>query len=580
LYVLGINAYHGDAAACLVVDGELVAAIEEERIRRVKHWAGLPTEAIRWCLDYAGLRMAEIDHIAIGRDPSAHLSRKLMFALRTFPTVAVIRDRIANMGRVRDIKSSICSELEIDLATVRAPVHQVEHHRAHLASAFFPSKFDEAVCVSLDCFGDFASTMVGVGRGGRIDVRSWIGFPDSLGALYTAGTQYLGFERYGDEYKVMGLAPYGEPEFRDALRACVRLKKRGVYALDLKMFRHHREIVDTRWEGGAPELGPYFSNRWDERFGRRRATDEPIEDRHRNVACSLQAVAEEVYFHVLRPAAALRPGAPLCLAGGCAQNSVANGKIRRDTPFVDLYVPPATGDAGTAVGAALWVWHHELGGERRSQPDHAFLGPAYSDEAIRRELDRAGLRYCAIDDESELVERTAERIDRGQVVGWFQGRSEWGPRALGNRSLLADPRRPEMRDLINERIKRREAFRPFAPAVLVERAGDWFETSHAVPFMSEVQSLREPARSQLPAVTHVDGTGRLQTVNGSPGSRFRLLLEAFERKTGTPVLLNTSFNENEPIVNRPQEAIDCYRRTEMDALVIGTSIVSRDDLRT
>jgi len=575
MFILGINAYHGDASACLVADGELVAAIEEERIRRVKHWAGLPTEAIRWCLDHAGVRLSEVDHIAVGRDPSAHWPRKVRFALRHRPGISVIRDRLANLGRVRDLRTAICAELDVDPAAVGAPVHHVEHHRAHLASAFFASPFDEAVCVSIDAFGDFVSTMVAVGRGNRIEVRQWTGFPHSLGAFYTAGTQHLGFEKFGDEYKVMGLAAFGEPVHHRAMREIVRLQK-GRCNLDLRYFRHHRAIVDTRWEGGAPEMAPYFSEAWVRRFGPRRGPDEPIDRRHRDLASSLQARTEEVYFHVLEHASALLPNAPLCLAGGCAQNSVANGKVRDQTPFRDLFIPPAAGDAGTATGAALSVWHHLAGGARRPQPNQAFLGPEFTDTELRRALDGAGLPYQWLDDEVELVERTAERIERGEVVGWFQGRTEWGPRALGNRSILADPRRPEMRDLLNQKIKHRESFRPFAPAVLEERAGDWFEHARPVPFMSEVLPLRARARRELPAVTHADGTGRIQTVDRTVNPRFRMLLQAFERRTGTPVLLNTSFNENEPIVNRPEEAIACFRRTRMDALVLGNAMAVRE----
>ena len=575
MYVLGINAYHGDSSACLLADGKLVAAIEEERIRRVKHWAGFPSEAIRFCLDYAGLKSEELDHIAIGRNPSAHLHKKILFSLQRRPSFAAIKDRLANMGKIRDLKTTLAEALDVDPHTIGAEIHNVEHHRAHLASSFFLSPFDEAACLTIDGFGDFVSTMFGSGSGNNIEVDQWVEFPHSMGLFYTACTQYIGFAHYGDEYKVMGLAPYGEPEYLAALREIIVLKSKGRFELNLDYFLHHSSGVDMQWENGAPTLGPVFSEAWVKRFGPVRQNDEPLEDKHRNFARSLQAMAEEVYFHALNHLATSNGNRRLCLAGGCAYNSVANGKIFDRTPFTELSIHPAAGDAGTAVGAALWVWHQQLGKPREHLLEDAGLGPEYSDEQIKAALHDADLEYEWIPDENELVRRTVERIAAGDVVGWFQGRSEWGPRSLGNRSIVCDPRRDDMKDILNARIKRREAFRPFAPSILEERSGEYFETSYPVPFMLQVYKILESKRAEIPAVTHEDGTGRLQTVSRSSNPLYHRLISAFGEKTGTPILLNTSFNENEPMVNRPEEAIACYTRTKMDTLAIGRAFLHK-----
>ena len=575
MIILGINAYHGDSAACIVVDGKLVAAIEEERIRRVKHWAGFPTEAIRFCLDWVGVKPGDVDHVAIGRDPSAHLHKKILFSLQKRPSFSAIRDRLANMAKVRDLRTILAEGLEVDPKSLRAQFHNVEHHRAHMASSYFLSPFDRAACMTIDGFGDFVSAMFGRGEGSKIEVDDWVEFPHSMGLFYTACTQYLGFPHYGDEYKVMGLAPYGEPVYLDALREIVVLGKNGKYELNLDYFVHHSKGVEMQWENGSPELGPLFSDLWAKRLGPVRQKGEPLEQRHNDVARSLQAMAEEVYFHCLTHLAASRAEKNLCLAGGCAFNSVANGKIFERTPFRELHIHPAAGDAGTAVGAAYWVWNQVLGKPRDFVLEHAYWGPEYSDPQIRSALDAARLRYEWIEDEGRLCAATAERIEAGEVVGWFQGRSEWGPRALGNRSIVVDPRRHDMKDILNERIKRREQFRPFAPSILEERAVDYFEESYPVPYMLQVYKIRPAKRPEIPAVTHVDGTGRLQTVSRALNPLYYRLIRTFGERTGTPIVLNTSFNENEPVVNRPEEAIDCFVRTRMDTLVVGKAFLRK-----
>jgi len=580
LNVLGINAYHGDAAACIVVEGRLVAAVEEERFRRVKHWAGFPEASIRFCLEHAGIAPRDLDHVAIGRDPAAHLARKVLFTLRNRPSLSLLRDRGANRNRVKRIPEALAAALDIPASQLRARVHFVEHHRAHLASSFFASPFDRAACVSLDGFGDFVSTMVAIGEGATLRATRWVTFPHSLGAFYTAGTQHLGFERYGDEYKVMGLAAYGEPVELPAMREVILTLPDGGFRLNTAYFRHPHETVDIDWEGGAPLLGAYHSDAWARRFGPARPPDAPIDDRHRNLARSIQARTEEVFRHVLTHAVGAGSAENLCLAGGCAYNSVANGRVLDETPFARLFVPPAAGDAGTAVGAALWVWHQVLGRRREFQVESAALGPEYSDDRIRRALSDAKIDYEWIEDEEALLDVTAERIAQGEIVGWFQGRGEWGARALGYRSILADPGRPGVKEILNEGFKRREAVRPFAPAVPIENAGDYFERWQPAPFMTQTYAVRPERRAEIPAVTHVDGSARVQTVDRASQPLFHRLLRRFGDATGTPVLLNTSFNENEPIVHTPEEAADCFARTAMDVLIVGRAVARRRADRT
>ena len=580
-WVLGLNAFHGDAAAALLRDGELVCAIEEERLNRTKHWAGFPSAAIGAVLADAGVPLSEVQHVAISRDPSAHLLKKALFAFRNRPGREAVASRLRNHRQVQDVGARLAA---LDREPFRGRVHHVEHHRAHLASAFFCSPFEEAACLSVDGFGDFLSSMSAVGRGTRLDVVDEVAFPHSLGVLYTAVTQFLGFPRYGDEYKVMGLASYGHPEYLDALRQVVSLEDDGQFRLDLDYFVHASEGVTMSWEGGEPVLGSLFSGKLAELLGPVREPGEDLTDRHRAVAASLQALYEEIFFHRVNWLQKRIRSRVLCLAGGCAMNSVANGKLFARSRFRDVWIQAAAGDAGTGLGAALYAWHQTLGNPRGFVMKHAYWGPAYPEGRIARALQERlpadgeqGIRVTKHAEEAALLEETAHAIAAGEVVGWFQGRSEWGPRALGNRSIVVDPRRAEMKDVLNSRIKRREPFRPFAPSILEERVGDYFEESYPDPFMLKVYPVRSARRSEIPAVTHVDGTGRLQTVSREQNPRYWGLIKAFERLTGVPVVLNTSFNENEPIVNTPEEAIACFLRTRMDRLVVGDWTIARTE---
>lgn len=581
--ILGLNAYHGDSAACLLRDGKLVAAAEEERFRRIKHWAGLPTQAIDYCLREAGTAISDVEHIAINRQPGVNNWRRLAFVLTHRPDPKLMWQKLTNIRSAASMKSALESAYQVSL---RAEIHHVEHHLAHLASAFLVSRFDEAACISIDGFGDFASTAMGFGRGRELTIDQRVYFPHSLGIFYSALTQFIGFPHYGDEYKVMGLAPYGKPTFMDEMHDIVHVLPDGTFRLSLRYFRHHTDNVSYSWKDCAPEVGRLYTDELTRLLGPARDPKAPLEQRHKDLARSVQAMYEETFFALLNALHARHPCPNLALAGGCAMNSVANGKVYLQTPFRKIYLPAAAGDAGGAIGAAAHVLAtHASDGKNtasRFSLNDAYSGPEFSDSEIgalldsrKLEIAAAGCQVTKIQDPTVLCRTAAAAVADGQVVGWFQGRMEWGPRALGNRSILGDPRRADMKDILNKKIKRRESFRPFAPSILREAVSEYFEQEDDVPFMMEVFQIRAEKRDLLPAVTHADGSGRLQTVHRETNPLYYGLIERFRELTGIPVVLNTSFNENEPVVCRPEEALDCFFRTRMDVLVLGNYLVTR-----
>lgn len=593
MHILGINAYHGDASAAIIKNGSVIAAVEEERFNRVKHCAGFPGESIRYCLGAAGVSIQDVEHVGISRDPSAHLHKKILFAAtramksmggidrtkspgesgdRGF--VATVTERLANAAKLRDLKDDLASVLGVSKSRIGARIHNVEHHRAHLASAFFVSPFDSAALLSIDGFGDFISTMWAAGEANEIDVLGQVEYPHSTGIVYTATTQFLGFPHYGDEGKVMGLAPYGQPRFIEEFRDIIRTEEHGQFRLNLDYFRHHAEGVDMTWDDGSPVIGRIFSEEYVKAFGPAREETGALTDREHDIASSLQLRLEEVGFHIANHLHDRTGLTDLGLAGGVAYNSVMNGKILLETPFRRVYVQPAAGDSGTALGVCYEIHNRLLGGRRGFVMEGAYTGPEFSDEEIRLELERAGLAYESYDDRL-VTQRASEDIAAGLVLGWFQGRMEFGPRALGNRSIVVDPRRADMKHILNERIKKREPFRPFAPSILEERVGDYFEQTHPAPTMLMVYQIRPERRAEIPAVTHVDGSGRLQTVTRECNARYYQLISDFEALTGVPIVLNTSFNENEPIVCTPRDAIGCFAKTRMDVLYLGNHAVRR-----
>jgi carbamoyltransferase len=580
---LGLNAYHADAAACLVKDGDLIAAVEEERFRRIKHWGGFPSESIRYCLAEAGISLANVDHIAVNTDNAANRWRKLGYVLTSGISPSYVLKRLQARGERTDIAGNLRQHLPDQ--EFRGTVHAVEHHLCHLASAFLVSTHEKAVAVSVDGFGDFSSAAWGLGNGSKLTVDGRVYFPHSLGVFYESMTQFIGFPHYGDEYKVMGLAPYGEPRFVDKMREIVKLRNDGTFALDLGYFRHASgEGANYEVKDGIPSGGRLWSDKLTGLLGAARELNAPLEDKHRDIARSAQAMYEEAFFNLLGALHERYKTDAVVLAGGCAYNSVANGKIFDRSPFKKVYVQSAGGDAGGSIGAAMATWHKVEGdkAKRHFVMMHSYWGPSATSDQIataiaerKADFDSETCTIERMDDEQALCRRTAQAISEGKVIGWFQGRLEWGPRALGNRSILGDPRRADMKDILNLKIKRRESFRPFAPSILREAVKDWFETDDDVPFMMQVFKIKPEKRKEIPAVTHVDGSGRLQTVTRDANPRYHALISAFRDLTGVPTVLNTSFNENEPVVCKAEEAIDCFLRTKMDVLVLGDTFITR-----
>ncbi|MCU0321387.1 MAG: carbamoyltransferase [Chitinophagaceae bacterium] len=574
MIILGINAYHADSSAAIFRDGVMIAATEEERFRRIKHWAGFPSMAIEFCLREAGVTLDQVDHIAIGRDPKAKFLKKLVFfAQHPFHSVKFIADRFSNQKKVASIEAELSALSGIDATSIKHKIHQIEHHRSHFGSAFFASPFEEAAVLSIDGSGDFSTTMMGIGKGNKIEVIDSIDFPHSIGIFYTAFTQLLGFPYYGDEYKVMGLAPYGEPKYLDKLRSLIIWKENGLFELDLSYFRSATQGF-IQYENNLPIVPPLFGEKMVAEFGAERKKDEPLLQFHKDLAASVQRFTEETIFHILKGLHARTGLDKVCIAGGVAQNSVANGKLTRNTPFKEVYIPSAGHDAGISMGAAQYTYHQVLNQSRVAAIYSAYTGARFSNDEIEALLQSKNIAYTKYED-AALFDVVSERLINAGVVGWFSGRAEFGPRALGARSILADPRRNDAKDLLNAKIKRRESFRPFAPSILKEYVDEYFEVNDVVPFMEKVFPIKKEKQHLIPAVTHVDGTGRLQSVDPLVSPAYYQLIKSFFNKTGVPILLNTSFNENEPIVNSPQEALDCFLRTSMDMLVLENIVVQR-----
>ncbi|MBX3471233.1 MAG: carbamoyltransferase [Planctomycetes bacterium] len=571
--VLGLNCFHADAAAALVRDGHVVAAVEEERFNRIKHSAGFPLEAVRYCLRQGGVDLRQVDAVAVGMKPIDSVQDEVLQILSGRPNYSrQIQKRMDAVARFRDVRALLAREFGYPKDQVPR-LEEVPHHLAHVASAYHGSGFEKAALLSVDGFGDFCSTLLGRGDGGQIDVLEVVRFPHSLGILYTMVTQFLGFSKYGDEGKVMGLAALGEPVYRDRLRGVVRLLEGGLFELDPAYFTHPVYGLDMIWEDRTPHIEDTFSQRMIDDFGPPRHRYAPITPRDRDLAASVQAVLEEALVHVAGRLKRLVPDATdLCYAGGVALNCVANVALQKAGLFERLYVPPAPTDAGTAIGAALHVGRKLSPQAPRTPLTTAQLGPAYGAQEIERALETSGLSYAR---SPRIHEDVAELIAQGKVVGWFRGRLEFGPRALGGRSILADPRRSDMREVMNSRVKYREAFRPFAASVLAERQAEVFEVDWPSPFMIYAAAVREDKRAQLQAVVHADGTCRIQTVSAEASPDFHRVIAAFAERTGVPLLLNTSFNENEPIVCSPEDAIDCFVSAKIDALALEDFLVRR-----
>ena len=576
MLILGLNMFHADSSAAIVQDGEVVFAVAEERLNRIKHFAGFPVLAIQACLDYIGARITDVDHVAIGQDTDANLAKKIQYAVANPQRILNFIRLRQRKQAMRDFRSLLAGALGVSPNVLRFREHHIEHHVAHIASAYYCAPWEQAAGFSYDGSGDFVSTMMARCEGTRIDVLERVYLPQSLGSFYTMLCEFIGYKQYGDEGKVMGLAPYGTDKYCEELRDVIGCQN-GSFKLDLSYFQPLGTNEGMQlMSDGTVRLAPHFSDRMAKHFGPPRFPEAEITRREMDLAYAGQHRFEEALFHMLNELHKRMPVDNVVMAGGCALNSVANGKLFSRTPFRHTWIQPAAGDEGLAVGAALYAYHAILNQPRRNTMKHSYLGPEFSEARVRAALDSNNIRYKKHEPQA-LTDYVAERIAKGDVVGWFQGRMEWGPRALGNRSILAHPGLPNMKDVLNARIKRREWFRPFAPSILAERQLEYFEHDHPSPFMLHVYKIRPEKRNELCAVNHVDDTGRLQTVSREENPLYHDLIRAFGRKTGVPVVLNTSFNENEPIVCAPEEAIDCFKRTRMDALAIGPFVALKSE---
>ena len=580
MYILGLNVFHGDCSACLFKDNKLVAAIEEERITRIKHAAGFPINSIKFCLDYEKISIKDIEHVAINRNPNLRFFTKSIYALKNIIHTRNFFDRIKNFKKINSLESEFDKHFSIKL---KNKVFLVDHHLAHAASSVLMSKFSECNYITIDGFGDFLSTTIGKFNNQEFNTIQDVKFPHSLGLFYTAITQFLGFKKYGDEYKVMGLSSYGKPTYVDKINEIIKFDDKNLFKLNLDYFKHHNKGIEMSWLDGEPKLGDVYSDKLIGLLGQPRLDEEKIESKHMDIACSTQIVFEEITIKILNKLYDLNNSENLCLSGGCAMNSVFNGKILQNTKYKRIYINHSPGDSGGSIGAGMIAVNKTYKTITRVD-DNPYLGPGYSTDDVKIVLDNYvnkfeefNIKIKKFDNNEELISSIAENLSLKKVIGLFQGRMEFGARALGNRSIICDPRNPNIKDLLNSKIKNRELFRPFAPSILAESVNDWFENNDEVPFMSKVHKIKKGKANLVPGVVHVDGTCRLQSVSKEYNPLYHSIIKKFKKITNIPMILNTSFNENEPIVCKPEHAIDCFLRTKMDSLYIEKYLIYRSD---
>ena len=581
MIILGINTYHPNSSACLLVNGEIKIALEEERINRIKYWSGLPINAIKLCLKNQNIEFSNIDYVAINQNFFANIFSKIKYTLYKRPDIFFLVNSFKNKLKKKNILNLL--QNEFGSFKKNCKLVGIEHHKSHIASAFFESKFDKSVNLSVDGFGDFASVAWGLGNKEKINIDHKILFPNSLGIFYESFTQFLGFSNFGEEYKVMGLSSLGSPTHLEKIKNIIKLKKNGEFELNLNYFNHHKKNIIYSFDNVAPKIDNLFNNNFINLFGNPRKKDEDISGYHKDLAASVQKVYEEVLFHILNYTYDKYKIDNLTLSGGCAQNSLANGKIIKNTRFQSLFVPSNPGDGGGSVGAAYSLWS-SLSKKRPSNKLSCYLGNSYSNSEVekviinkKKEMESENCKFFFIENEEMLCNFTAEQLSQQKVIGWFQGNMEWGPRALGNRSIISDPRNSDIKNILNLKIKRRESFRPFAPSILFEEAKNWFDDFvDEEPHMSRVLHFKKNKKDLIPGVVHVDGTGRLQTVKKTDNPRYYKLISCFNKITGIPIILNTSFNENEPIVFTPENALNCFLRTKMDILIIENWVIIRN----
>ena len=580
MIILGLNINHADTSACLVINGKVITAIEEERFVRIKHYAGLPINSIEFCLEQSELEIKDIDFITVNFSPAANLKQKTLYTVKNIFSKSTF-------NKILKFKNKLFHTSDLDkylkMNNFTGKIINVEHHMSHIASSYYNSPFKNSVGLTIDGFGDFCSSQTFLCKENKIESIKKVYFPHSLGILYQAITQFLGFKNYGDEYKVMGLASYGEPLYTSQFDDLIKYDNKNLFLLNLDHFSHHSNSkFSYNFSDGIPKFQDLYSEKMKELLGKERSPNDKIEKRHFDIAASLQSSFEKILFSILNDLYNETGIENLCLAGGCALNSKFNGLIKEKTPFKRIFIQPNAGDAGGAMGAALHFFQNKNSNKSKIEQidtNKCYLGTSYSNEFIEEKLIRGNslLKEYSFKRlvDKDLYAEVAERISKNQIIGWFKGRCEWGPRALGNRSILADPRNPNIKDILNAKIKLRESFRPFAPAVLEEFSNKYFDLDYSSPYMLNVVKAKQIAKDTVPSVVHVDNTCRVQTVSKIDNFHFYNLISEFNKLTNVPIILNTSFNENEPIVLNPDHAFDCFRRTSMDCLVLENWIITR-----
>ena len=580
MIILGLNINHADTSACLVINGKVIAAIEEERFVRIKHYAGLPINSIEFCLEQSELEIKDIDFITVNFSPTANLKQKTLYTIKNIFSKSTF-------NKILKFKNKLFHTSDLDKYLQKnnftGKIINVEHHMSHIASSYYNSPFKNSVGLTIDGFGDFCSSQTFLCKENKIESIKKVYFPHSLGILYQAITQFLGFKNYGDEYKVMGLASYGEPLYTSQFDDLIKYDNKNLFLLNLDYFSHHSNSkFSYNFSDGIPKFQDLYSEKMKELLGKDRSPNDKIEKRHFDIAASLQSSFEKILFLILNDLYNETGIENLCLAGGCALNSKFNGLIKEKTPFKNIFIQPNAGDAGGSMGAALHFLQNRNSNKTKIEQidsNKCYLGTSYTNEFIEEKLIKNNsllkdYSFKKLEDK-DLYTEVAERISNNQIIGWFKGKCEWGPRALGNRSILADPRNPNIKDVLNTKIKLRESFRPFAPAVLEEFSDKYFDLDYSSPYMLNVVKAKKLAKDQVPSVVHVDNTCRVQTVSKKDNVHFYNLINEFNKLTNVPIILNTSFNENEPIVLNPEHAFDCFRRTSMDCLVLENWIITR-----
>tara|TARA_A100001011_G_scaffold400835_1_gene519589 strand:+ start:764 stop:2506 length:1743 start_codon:yes stop_codon:yes gene_type:complete len=580
MIILGLNVFHGDSSACIIKDGVLISAIEEERFTRIKHTAGFPVQAIKSCLSECKIKIDEIDYITLNRNPNLRILKKIIYAITRGLLVKKINDRYKNYKLIKNIEQEFNKYFDIKSNLVDKIIY-TDHHLSHAAGSVLSSGFKNSSYITIDGFGDFVSTTLGNYENKKFFHLKEVNFPDSLGIFYTMITQFLGFKNYGDEYKVMGLAAYGKPKYYNQINKIVSYQTSRLFKLNLKYFKHHRGI-ETSWLEGSPKIENLYSDELIELLGNPRGEMKEIDQYYRDIAASTQKVYEEILIKILNYLYDLTQNPNLCISGGCGLNSLANGKIKSNTKFKNIFIPHSPGDSGGSIGSSMFFLNQKKLNFNLKSFKTPYLGPFYKNDFIKKEIDLYKNEFSNANfiikefNKSDLTKIIALELSKQKIIGIYQGKSEFGARALGNRSIIADPRKENIKEIINLKIKKREGFRPFAPAILYEKVKDWFDCDDEnVQYMSKVYPVKKDKVNLVPAIVHEDGTGRLQTVKKEDNLFFYNLIQSFYKISNVPIILNTSFNENEPIVNTPKEAIECFLRTKLDLLILENFLISR-----